>query len=77
MMAALENAGPYVEFSIEDSNYYPWQYKIYDDFPIAKDGMVQVPEGAGWGIQIRESWLEKATQHKTDADTVYKHSYIY
>lgn len=77
MMAALENAGPYVEFSIEDANYYPWQYKIYDDFPIAKDGKVQVPEGAGWGIEIRESWLEKATHHKTDKDNVYQHNYIY
>ena len=77
MMAALENAGPYVEFSIEDASYYPWQYDIYDDFPIAKDGKVQVPEGAGWGVQIKESWLEKTDHQITSQDSVYKHNYIY
>ncbi len=30
MMGALENAGPYVEFSIEGADYYPWQYNIYE-----------------------------------------------
>jgi L-alanine-DL-glutamate epimerase-like enolase superfamily enzyme len=28
MMGAIENAGPYVEFSIEPSTYYPWQEGI-------------------------------------------------
>ncbi len=77
VMAALENAGPYVEFSIEDESYYPWQYDIYDDFPVARDGMVDVPTGAGWGIEIRKTWLEKAKHHISDVESVYKHDYIY
>ncbi|MBN3561071.1 mandelate racemase/muconate lactonizing enzyme family protein [Aliamphritea spongicola] len=60
MMGAIKNAGPYVEFSIEEADYYPWQYGIYDEFPVARDGKVQIPEGPGWGVNIRESWLEKA-----------------
>ena len=60
MMGALENAGPYVEFAIEEEDYYPWQYGIYDDFPMAKDGKVQIPEGPGWGVTIRPEWLENA-----------------
>ncbi len=61
MLGAIENAGPYVEFSIEEEDYYPWQYDIYDQLPVAKDGKVQIPEGPGWGITVRPEWLEKAT----------------
>ena len=60
MMGAIENAGPYVEFSIEEEDYYPWQYGIYDPFPIAEDGKVQIPEEPGWGIEVRPEWLAKA-----------------
>ena len=29
MMGAISNAGPYVEFSIEGNDYYPWQEDFY------------------------------------------------
>jgi len=60
LMGAIKNAGPYVEFSIEEADYYPWQYGIYDDFPVAVEGKVQIPQGPGWGINIREDWLQKS-----------------
>ncbi len=60
LMGAIENAGPYVEFSIEEADYYPWQYGIYGDFPVAKGGKVQIPQGPGWGVNIRDSWLNKS-----------------
>ncbi len=59
-MGAIENAGPYVEFSIEGADYYPWQYGVYEAFPVARDGKVQIPEGPGWGVEISSSWLEKS-----------------
>jgi L-alanine-DL-glutamate epimerase-like enolase superfamily enzyme len=68
LMGAIENAGPYVEFSIEGADYYPWQYGIYEDFPIASNGKVQIPEGPGWGITINQSWLEKSTYQVSTAD---------
>ena len=71
LMGAIKNAGPYVEFAIEGSDYYPWQYDVYNDFPVARDGKVQVPEGPGWGIEINESWLEKSSYQQSlasDAD---------
>ena len=43
LMGALENAGPYVEFAIEGPDFYPWQYGIYDEMPVARDGKVEVP----------------------------------
>ena len=58
LMGAIKNAGPYVEFSIEEEDYYPWQYGIYEDFPVARDGKVQIPQGPGWGVEISSSWLE-------------------
>ena len=59
LMGALENAGPYVEFSIEGPEYYPWQYGIYEPALAAKDGKVQIPEAPGWGIEINPDFLEK------------------
>ena len=60
MLGAIPNAGPYVEFSIEGADYYPWQYGIYDPVLEAKDGKVQIPDGPGWGITPRVDWLESA-----------------
>lgn len=60
LMGAIANAGPYVEFSIEEADYYPWQYGIYADFPVAHDGKVDIPSGPGWGISIMPGWLEHA-----------------
>jgi L-alanine-DL-glutamate epimerase-like enolase superfamily enzyme len=59
LMGALPNAGPYLEFSIEPSEgYYPWQEGIYDPALVAKDGKVAIPEGPGWGIEVRQRWLD-------------------
>jgi L-alanine-DL-glutamate epimerase-like enolase superfamily enzyme len=61
MMGAIPNAGPYVEFSIEDElNYYPWQKGLFREPLVARDGKVQIPEGPGWGIEINQGWLDAA-----------------
>ena len=65
LMGAIKNAGPYVEFSIEEADYYPWQYGIYEDFPVARDGKVQIPQGPGWGVEISSSWLENSSYRKS------------
>ena len=68
LMGAIENAGPYVEFAIEGPDYYPWQYDIYRDFPIAKDGKVQIPQEPGWGVEINPDWLERSSHQVSEAD---------
>ena len=60
LMGALENAGPYVEFSIEGNDYYPWQEGIYNPALVVKDGKVKIPDGPGWGIEINSDFLEKS-----------------
>ena len=62
LVGALENAGPYVEFSIEPTEAYPWQEGLFTAPLVARDGMVQIPEGPGWGVEIRRDWLAAATR---------------
>lgn len=62
LMGALANAGPYVEFSIEpDEGYYPWQAGIFDPVLVAEGGSVAIPDGPGWGVEVRQDWLDRAT----------------
>lgn len=60
LVAAIQNAGPYVEFSIESSDYYPWQDGIFEPALVVRDGKVAVPDGPGWGVEINRSWIERA-----------------
>ena len=60
LMGALENAGPYVEFSIEPDSFEPWQAGLYFPALHAVEGKVQIPEGPGWGVEINTAWLESA-----------------
>lgn len=62
LMGAIENAGPYVEFSIEGLDYYPWQAGLFSPALEARNGQVQIPAGPGWGVEINPAWLEHATR---------------
>jgi L-alanine-DL-glutamate epimerase-like enolase superfamily enzyme len=66
LMGAIENAGPYVEFSIEGADYYPWQDGLFEPALVARDGKVKIPEGPGWGIEINPDWLAKAKYQKSE-----------
>jgi len=59
-MAAIENAGDYVEFSIEGLDYYPWQDRIFTPGYAIRDGKVQISAAPGWGIEINPQWLALA-----------------
>jgi L-alanine-DL-glutamate epimerase-like enolase superfamily enzyme len=61
LMGALPNAGPYVEFSIEGPDYYPWQDDLYAPALVAEAGKVPIPDGPGWGVEINQAWLDRAT----------------
>jgi L-alanine-DL-glutamate epimerase-like enolase superfamily enzyme len=66
LMGAIENAGPYVEFSIEGEDYYPWQDGLFTPALVAKDGKVQIPDAPGWGVEINKDWLAKASYQKSE-----------
>jgi L-alanine-DL-glutamate epimerase-like enolase superfamily enzyme len=67
LMGAIENAGPYVEFSIEGSDFYPWDRELYEPALIARDGKVQISDRPGWGVEISKQWLDKASYQKSGA----------
>jgi L-alanine-DL-glutamate epimerase-like enolase superfamily enzyme len=66
LMGAVENAGPYVELSIEPDDYYPWQRGIFEPELVVEDGAVRIPSGPGWGVEIRSDWLARA-EHRISA----------
>src|SRR5262249_48053371 len=61
LMGALANAGPYVEFSIEGPDYYPWQDNLYTPALVAENGKVRIPDAPGWGVEIDQAWLDRAS----------------
>ena len=76
LLAALPNAGPYLELSIEGADYYPWQTDLFLGDPFAVTaGTLAVPEAPGWGVEINPQWLEKATYKKSAADTFQPSAY--
>lgn len=68
LLRAIPNAGPYLEFSIEEADYYPWQYGLFRKIPYGVvDGRVTVPDEPGWGAEIDPAWLERASYRKSEA----------
>ena len=61
LLAALPNAGKYLEFSIEEADYYPWQYGLFRSDPYrVEEGRVTLSAEPGWGIEIEPEWLARA-----------------
>jgi L-alanine-DL-glutamate epimerase-like enolase superfamily enzyme len=56
-MAAIENAGKYVEFSIEGLDYYPWQRDVFSPGFDIKNGDLQLSNAPGWGVEINPEWI--------------------
>ena len=60
LLGAIPNAGPYLEFSIEPTD---WIKDLYYPELNVQDGKVAIPDGPGWGVTINPKWLE-AAEHK-------------
>jgi L-alanine-DL-glutamate epimerase-like enolase superfamily enzyme len=68
LLPALPNAGKYLEFSIEEADYYPWQYGLFRNDPYrVEEGCVTVPGDPGWGVEIEPEWLARSTYHLSEA----------
>ena len=66
LLRAIPNAGHYLEFSIEGSDYYPWQDQLFVNTPYKIDnGHASVTEAPGWGVEINPAWLEAAHYQKS------------
>lgn len=61
VLAAIPNAGDYLEFSIEGPDYYPWQEGLFRASPYTIiDGKVTIGSEPGWGVEIDRDWLARA-----------------
>lgn len=65
MMGAIPNAGNYVEFSIESSE---WTKGLYEPSLEIRDGKVAIPDGPGWGITVNPEWLAKAERQSSELE---------
>ena len=60
-LKAIDNAGPYLEFSIEGEDYYPWQQNLFLNDPFSlEDGKIMVTDLPGWGVEINPNWLDNS-----------------
>lgn len=67
VLAAIPNAGDYLEFSIEGDDYYPWQDGLYVRSPYdVTGGHVTISEEPGWGVEIAPDWLERSTYQSSE-----------
>jgi L-alanine-DL-glutamate epimerase-like enolase superfamily enzyme len=63
LMAAAGNAGDFMEFTIEaDAAINRGAAEMYAPQLVVEDGRVRVPDGPGWGVEIRAAWLESAAR---------------
>ena len=69
LLGAIPNAGKYLEFAIEGSDYYPWQEGLFVESPYAIDGgRVTIPDAPGWGAEISPDWLARAEHRASRLD---------
>ncbi|MDX1529067.1 MAG: mandelate racemase/muconate lactonizing enzyme family protein, partial [Gammaproteobacteria bacterium] len=67
LLGAIDNAGKYLEFSIEGPDYYPWQEDLFLDSPYRiVDGKARIPDAPGWGVEVNPEWLEKARYQSSE-----------
>ena len=67
LLTAIPNAGKYLELSIEDETYYPWQKNLFLGSPFeVKDGMVEVKDTPGWGVDIDPKWFDNCDYNITE-----------
>jgi L-alanine-DL-glutamate epimerase-like enolase superfamily enzyme len=65
LMAAIPNAGPFVEYTIEgDVNQ---RVNLYQPSLKVEDGRVKIPDAPGWGITVQPDWLAQARYQKSEA----------
>lgn len=67
LLRAIPNAGKYLEFSIEGSDYYPWQEELFVQSPFKiTDGHATVTDQPGWGVEVNPKWLDSATYQMSE-----------
>jgi L-alanine-DL-glutamate epimerase-like enolase superfamily enzyme len=64
LLAAIDNPGPYAEFTIEDD----WAGGLLTPELTVEDGKVAVPSGPGWGVEVDPDWFDRADCQVSEAE---------
>lgn len=76
LLAAIPNAGKYLELSIEGDDYYPWQRDLFLGSPFAvENGHVAVTDTPGWGVEVNPAWLDKAAYASAELGNYTRSAY--
>ena len=67
LLGAIENAGPYVELSIEPNEDYPWQVGLFSPALEVRDGKVAIPDAPGWGVEVAPESIARAERLVSEA----------
>ncbi|HAK97484.1 MAG TPA: mandelate racemase [Planctomycetes bacterium] len=62
LAGVIPNAGPFVEFTIEDN---AWTRNLYRPALAVENGCVAIPEGPGWGVTLDPAWLAAAARRES------------
>jgi L-alanine-DL-glutamate epimerase-like enolase superfamily enzyme len=63
MLSAVPNAGPFMEYSIEDVD---WVKGLFEPSLEVRGGEVAIPQGPGWGVALNPEWLQRAEYDKSE-----------
>lgn len=66
LVAAIPNAGPHLEWSIEPGGMNSQAANLFSQNPFVKDGNAHFEAGPGWGVRINPEWLKSATYQKSE-----------
>jgi L-alanine-DL-glutamate epimerase-like enolase superfamily enzyme len=67
LLAATPNAGPMMEWSIEDTGMNQQAAGLFSPSPFVKDGQAHFEPGPGWGVKINPEWLKNAAYQKSES----------
>ncbi len=66
LVAAIPNAGPHVEWSIEPGGMNSRAADLFSPNPFVKGGNAHFEAGPGWGVRIKPEWLKSASYQKSE-----------
>lgn len=67
LLAAIPNAGPFFEYSIEDQSRFQ---EIFEPHIEVTDGVAAIPDlDYGWGVVPKKSWLESTDYQVSGSDS--------
>ena len=68
IMRAIPNAGPYLEYTIEEGGINQIARELYSPKLEITDGNLDMPSAPGWGVEFNKGWLDKADYQVSGED---------